>query len=129
MACGFRADLLYRLRVARIQLPALREVSADAMQRLLEHDWPGNVRELRSTIEYAVLHSRDRQIVLQDLPPELRQSPASQPLTDYREAEKQELLLALAQARGNRRQAARLLGIGKSTLYRRLARHDISHKV
>jgi hypothetical protein len=120
----FRADLLYRLRVARIQLPALRErrkdipilantllsefraafdkpvceVGADAMQRLLEHDWPGNVRELRSAIEYAMLHSRGRQIGVQDLPPELRQNPAPRPLIDHQEVEKQELLLVLARA-------------------------------
>ncbi len=94
----FRSDLLYRIRVARIDLPALRErredipllvgeflrsssaatnktvgeVSEDAIQTLLRHPWPGNVRELRSAMEFAVLHCDGACVRTVDLPPELR---------------------------------------------------------
>src|SRR5919106_401169 len=93
----FRADLLYRLRVARIALPPLRErredipllvetflaqcraatgksvhdVSADAMRLLLDHPWPGNVRELKSAIEFGVICATGAIIRPEDLPPEV----------------------------------------------------------
>ncbi|MEW5977391.1 MAG: sigma 54-interacting transcriptional regulator [Acidobacteriota bacterium] len=96
---NFRADLLYRIRVARIQIPPLRErledipllvsrflgdfrattgkpveeVSTETLARLLEYPWPGNVRELRSAIEFAVIRCRGSVIRLDDLPPELKQ--------------------------------------------------------
>ena len=93
----FRADLLYRIRVARVDLPALRdrredipllagdflrtsaaatnkavgEVSADAIRALMRYPWPGNVRELRSAVEFAVLHCDGDSVRATDLPPEL----------------------------------------------------------
>jgi DNA-binding NtrC family response regulator len=149
----FRADLLYRLGVVQITLPPLRQRPADipllvqefvaeyrtltgksvqgvsrkAMQRLLAYPWPGNVRELRSVIESAVLRCMGHVIQVMDLP--LGLSPASafpiRPASDPAN-EKDRLLAALDQAGGNRRQAARLLGIGKSTLYRRFAQYGIA---
>jgi PAS domain S-box-containing protein len=97
----FRQDLLYRIRVARIALPPLRErredipllvdaflarsrastgkdvrhVSADAMQKLLAHTWPGNVRELQSAIELAVIHCKGSAIQPGDLPAEIQVPP------------------------------------------------------
>ena len=94
----FREDLLFRLRVARIHLPPLRErktdipllvehflrsaskqigktvesVHADAMQCLLAYDWPGNVRELRSCVDFALIHCRSALVHVSDLPPEIR---------------------------------------------------------
>lgn len=147
-AGNFRADLLYRIRVARIHLPALRErrqdlplllssflsqcritigkpvedVSHAAMERLLKYAWPGNVRELRSAIEFAVIHCRGPIIQVEDLPPECRTAPALSFLgSETPDDEKQRLLAALAQARGNRTIAARLLGMSRATFYRRLA--------
>jgi PAS domain S-box-containing protein len=93
----FRADLLYRIRVARLQLPPLRErredipllaasfldksrvatgkevtgISAMAMNALLDHHWPGNVRELKTAIEFATLHCAGDMIEFDDLPPEI----------------------------------------------------------
>jgi DNA-binding NtrC family response regulator len=93
----FRSDLLYRIRVARILLPPLRErredipvlvksflaqvraigehtvedVSREAMRLLLDHSWPGNVRELRAAIEYAVINSSSSVLQPDDLPPEI----------------------------------------------------------
>jgi transcriptional regulator with GAF, ATPase, and Fis domain len=94
----FREDLLYRIRVARIVVPPLRERAGDvpllvasflaqqrlstgrpvmeledeAMNALQRHSWPGNVRELKSAIEHAVIRCKGPVICLRDLPPELR---------------------------------------------------------
>jgi PAS domain S-box-containing protein len=142
----FRADLFYRIRVARITLPPLRqrredipalaasflaqfsaasgkhvsEISREAMRLLADYDWPGNVRELRSAIEFTMIHCTGAVIQADDLPPEIFQ-PADvipgDPLLD----EKSRFLQALDRSRGNRALAARLLGISRATLYRRLA--------
>jgi DNA-binding NtrC family response regulator len=143
----FREDFLYRIRVARINLPPLRErledlplmvawflsgfrvrtgraeleISQEAMEFLLEHSWPGNIRELRSAIEHAVIHTSGPIIQPGDLPPEIFGATVPQhspeiPALD----ERQRILQALEQTGGNRMAAARLLGIGRSTLYRKL---------
>ncbi len=142
----FRADLFYRIRVARITLPPLRqrredipslavsflaqfsaasgkpvsEISQEAMRLLVDYDWPGNVRELRSAIEFTVIHCTGAVIQADDLPPEIFQPVdviAGDPLMD----EKSRFLQALERSRGNRALAARFLGISRATLYRRLA--------
>ncbi len=95
----FRQDLLYRIRVARVQVPPLRqraedipllvadflaqqrlatgrpvlEVDPAAMQALTTYPWPGNVRELKSAVEHAVIGCQGSVICLHDLPPELAQ--------------------------------------------------------
>lgn len=145
---AFRADLMYRLRVARIVLPALKErredipllvefflsqaravtgkdvqhVSDEAMRLLLDHPWPGNVRELKSAIEFAVIRSEEPVVRPTDLPPELLDTP----MLEVRDAEggeddRERILAALRAANGNRSDAARRLGVSRSTLYRRLA--------
>jgi PAS domain S-box-containing protein len=142
----FRSDLFYRIRVARITLPPLKqrredipslaasflaqftaasgkrvtEISQEAVRLLVDYDWPGNVRELRSAIEFTVIHCRGAVIQADDLPPEIFQPAdiiAGDPLLD----EKSRFLQALDRSRGNRALAARLLGISRATLYRRLA--------
>lgn len=144
----FRLDLFYRIRVARIQLPPLRErredipllvssflgqwraanrrpvqeVSCKAMQILMEHSWPGNVRELKNAIEFAVVGCKGSVIHPNDLPPEIAASAyPQQPPAGTHLDEKNHLLASLERARGNRTAAARLLGISRSTLYRQLA--------
>lgn len=143
----FRQDLLYRIRVGRIHLPPLRQrledvpllvawflgqfrastgapaqdVSREAMDLLMEYPWPGNVRELKNAIEYAAAHCAGSVIQIKDLPPEIVGIPG--PLsagTDERQDERQRILEALTQAEGNRARAARRLGIGRTTLYRRM---------
>jgi len=149
---NFRADLLYRVRVARIQLPPLRrrredipllvglflgqcaaatgktvqEVSPAAMDLLLDYDWPGNVRELKSAIEFGMIRCKTAAIEPDDLPPEVVgfSSPPAPPAEPV--DERQRLLQALERANGNRTVAARLLGISRATFYRRLAELDIS---
>jgi transcriptional regulator with PAS, ATPase and Fis domain/ligand-binding sensor domain-containing protein len=145
---AFRQDLLYRIRVGRIQLPALRrraedipllvtwflgqlrrttgkpieDVSREAMELLLDYDWPGNVRELKSAVEYAVIHSNGSVIQMSGLPQEIigQARPIPPPQDDDRQDEKQRIVEALDRAGGNRALAARRLGIGRTTLYRRM---------
>jgi PAS domain S-box-containing protein len=146
---SFRQDLFYRIRVARIAVPALRErredipllaasflaqfsaaggkpvteLSHEAVRLLMDYPWPGNVRELRSAIEFAVIHCTGAVIQPDDLPPEIVAPEdivgaiPGDPLRD----EKARFLDALTRSRGNRALAARLLGISRATLYRRLA--------
>jgi PAS domain S-box-containing protein len=151
---NFRTDLFYRIRVARIAVPALRErredvpllaasflgqfsaaggkqvteLSHEAVRLLMAHPWPGNVRELRSAIEFAVIHCGDAVIQPDDLPPEIVEPAAfvgSIP-GDSLSDEKARFLDALNRSRGNRALAARLLGISRATLYRRLADLNIN---
>ncbi|WP_020158844.1 PAS domain S-box protein [Methylobacter marinus] len=152
----FREDLLYRLRVARLYVPALRERKADipllvesflcqsyhfssraqprfgaeALQCLMNYDWPGNVRELKACVDYAVIHSKGECINPQDLPPEFSRTTASavaepEPMI-VGEDERGRILAALEKTRGNRMQAAKMLGISRATFYRRLTELDIS---
>lgn len=144
----FRADLLYRIRVARLLVPPLRERPTDipllaasflarfcgkpgAVQvtlgeetlRAVEgYDWPGNVRELKNAIEFAALRCSGTTIRTQDLPPEILASRRLHPNpVGMAGGEKGAILTALERTGGNRSEAARLLGISRATFYRRLA--------
>ena len=148
----FRADLLYRIRIARVDLPPLKErkedihllvrtflqqcqattgihisdVSHGVMRRLLDYNWPGNVRELRNTIEYAVIRARDQILREDDLPPEIVHFKI--PQINVRlsgDNERSMILTALEQTGGNRKEAAKILGISRATFYRRLEEYDI----
>jgi two-component system nitrogen regulation response regulator GlnG len=166
----FRADLLHRLDVVRIHLPPLREraadvprladrflaesaremrlppkqLSLDGARALARYPWPGNVRELRNLCQRLVLMAPGSQILLADLPDEIRNAePVSfeaawlKPLADWArqqlDAEKPDLLEqakasleqvlfdeALKLTGGDRQQAARRLGCGRNTLTRKL---------
>ena len=152
----FRTDLLYRIRVARIQLPPLRDrrddipllasaflgqvratmgkgvdqISPEALRLLLSYAWPGNVRELKNAIEFAAIGCKGQRITATDLPPEITRSQSHTPLSTYmppttNHDERAQLLRALNQASGNRSEAAKLLGMSRATLYRRLANYGI----
>jgi transcriptional regulator with PAS, ATPase and Fis domain len=104
-------------------------LSPPAMECLLSYDWPGNVRELGNCLEYAVTMGRQPVLQIEDLPAVVRDKqslertePASDPLM-LCEIERQGILRALSQTGGNKGMAARLLGIGKTTLYRKLKRY------
>ena len=151
----FRADLLYRIRVGRVLLPALRErredipflishflsqframtgrpveaVHDEAMRLLMVYSWPGNVRELKHAIEFAVIRCPHSMIRSQDLPPEVVNQDEGFPVVPREEVasnhQKERILSALKQTGGNRSAAAKLLGISRLTLYRRLSRLGI----
>jgi transcriptional regulator of acetoin/glycerol metabolism len=97
-------------------------VSPEALQALTNYAWPGNVRELKSAIEAALISCKDGTIQIEDLPPEVLNlnSVPTMPF-DVPQDEKTRLLAAIGHAKGNRTMAARLLGMSRATLYRRLA--------
>lgn len=145
----FREDLYYRLRVIPLHLPPLREraedipliaahllpllaerlhrpgvtLSTSALERLLSHRWPGNVRELVNALEYAVAMSSGQHIRAEDLPGEVMAGQVR-----YRRAgkaprdEASRIRAALESTGGNRSKAARLLGMHRVTLYRKMER-------
>ncbi len=107
----------------------VKGLSEPAATRLLGYDWPGNVRELRNVVERAVALTRHERLSVEDLPDRLRQPvPRTLPvgqgetgeLLPLAEMERRYLQQALAAADGNRTLAARLLGIDRKTLYRKL---------
>jgi PAS domain S-box-containing protein len=149
----FREDLFYRLNVIPVRLPPLREhredvpvlvarflaeladvtgkriarVSPDALRVLVDHDWPGNVRELRNAVEHAMVKSRGPMLLVEDLPRELLEE-APVPARAVRRpasGERARVLEALERARWNRAAAARILGIDRSTLWRRMRKLDV----
>ena len=103
-----------------------KAISDEALKVLLSSDWPGNVRELENSLERACALSSNPEIQLRDLPTHLSSAPASlverpaNGIVPIAELEKQTILNALAQVNGDKMMAARLLGIGKTTLYRKL---------
>ncbi len=142
----FRGDLFYRLCVVPINLPPLRERRLDipmlvehfleitaveinrpvlspsnkAMDILVSYTWPGNVRELRNAIEYAYVKCRTGLMEIKHLPPEIanhKQKKIVKPGPAIK-VEKEKIIIALAKTQGNRKEAAKLLGIGRATLYR-----------
>ena len=141
---AFREDLYYRLRVAKVEAPALRDRDNDvtlladhflgmfsgdreslrfsehARSRILEYPWPGNVRELKNAIESAVALAEGPEITVEmlGLPNEPRRSPTGR--TSYhRKLERYRRGLigkALAEAGGNQARAARALGLSRQAL-------------
>jgi DNA-binding NtrC family response regulator len=149
-AARFREDLYYRLRVVEIEIPPLRERREDilplarafvalaagrtgrkvsgftpaAAHQLLRYAWPGNVRELENAIERAVVLTRRSRVDIEDLPPEVGLAvPEALVASDVRplaDVEREYIKSALRAVGGNRSQAARKLGIGEATLYRKI---------
>jgi DNA-binding NtrC family response regulator len=150
---AFRQDLYFRLNVVQIKLPPLRErksdipllvnfflekfsdpqrptrsISEDAMRRLMAYDWPGNVRELENAIERAVALGSGPILHIGDLPSNLQQGSSektieSNELTTIEEMERRFIVRALRETNGDKLAAARILGIGKTTLYRKLKQY------
>src|SRR5579859_173233 len=154
---AFRQDLYFRLNVVQIKLPPLRErksdiellvtsflekfsdphgaprtISEDAMRRLIAYDWPGNVRELENAIERAVAMGSGPIVHVGDLPSNLHY-PASERIPDrdellpIEELERRAILRTLRETGGDKLAAARMLGIGKTTLYRKLKQYQMEH--
>jgi DNA-binding NtrC family response regulator len=151
---SFRQDLFFRLNVVQIKLPPLRErktdipllvnaflekftqtgtrihtISSDAMARLIAYDWPGNVRELENAIERAVALSSGPILQIADLPSNLQfgssdRFPEKDEMMPLEELERRAILRALRESGGDKLAAARLLGIGKTTLYRKLKQYE-----
>jgi DNA-binding NtrC family response regulator len=148
----FRADLFYRLNVIELRIPALRErredipllvrhfatgfarrfgrdmmaIDHEVLVRLAAQPWPGNVRELRNLIERTAMlgegaSSRPAQEPLA-FPRSTGVSSHVRPIADL---EREEILRALAETRGNKKEAARRLGLSRRALYRRLEKFGL----
>jgi two-component system response regulator HydG len=109
---------------------SLKEFSSEAMRLLLDYSWPGNVRELENCIEHAVVLARGKRIEVPDLPSMLQSaiSPDGSPRHSgtIMETEARVLREVLEEVSWNKKQAARRLGISRSTLYRKLKKYGIS---
>ena len=121
-------------KFAQLNNTSIDGFSAAASEKLLEYHWPGNVRELRNVVERAVTLARFSQIEIDDLPAKIRQfeprnlSEPSEQLDEIlpmAEIEKQYIVKVLKACRGNKSQAAKLLGFDRTTLYRKLEQYEI----
>ena len=149
----FRQDLLYRLQDFTITLPPLRNCQEDIMplaeffreqsnktlnkavkgfdssaeKALLQHPWSGNVRELKQKIQTAVLLCEGNNITEDDLELYIEQdaSPVCYSLKDVQQ-EKERIRQALEQCGGNKKSAAKLLKIGRTTLYAKIKEYGLS---
>ena len=149
----FRQDLLYRLQDFTITLPPLRKCQEDIMpladffreqsnrtldkavkgfdssakKALLQHPWSGNVRELKQKIQTAVLLCEGNNITEEDLELYVEQdaSPVCYSLKDVQQ-EKERIRQALEQCGGNKKSAAKLLKIGRTTLYAKIKEYGLS---
>ncbi|MBI5166239.1 MAG: sigma-54-dependent Fis family transcriptional regulator, partial [candidate division NC10 bacterium] len=109
-----------------------KEISKEAMNIFLNYPWPGNVRELENVIERAVLLGDHRSILPRDLPPHLR-APEAQPLdkalkeeATLEDLEHEYIGRVLEKTKGNQTRAARILGIDRRTLYRKVKKFALS---
>jgi len=145
----FRSDLYHRLNVISFQIPPLRErrediprlidhflerlrnrygggakaLSKRAMEALLDYPWPGNVRELENTIETAYVLSEGQVIEVTDLKEEIADGRHG---ASAGRGESRRIRSAIREHRGNLSGTARTLGMARSTLYRKMARHGLS---
>ncbi|MCA9555775.1 MAG: sigma-54-dependent Fis family transcriptional regulator [Myxococcales bacterium] len=147
----FREDLFHRLFVLSIRIPPLAERPEDVLPlarhflagaprtvtlhdsaetALLDYTWPGNVRELRNVLVRALLMTDGDVIRAEDLEFSrdaftARSQDARRSVREHDEAERQQILDALDRTNGNRSEAARLLGVSKSTFHDRVKRYGI----
>ena len=152
----FRDDLYYRLNVFTIPLPALRDrkrdipliadhylhffarksgkkiegISREFLEQLQQHEWKGNIRELKNIIERAVILAEGPMLTVDDLPSELQVTGLRMtgPISafDLASVEKLHIQRVLNHTRGNKTEAARLLNIGLTTLYRKIEEYRLS---
>lgn len=152
----FREDLYYRLNVFTISLPPLRDRKKDIplfasfylkffadktntrvismdpefTDHLLNHEWRGNIRELKNVMERAVILANSHELSISDLPLELQaqshQQQNGMSAFDLSSVEKLHIQRVLNHTKGNKTEAARLLNIGLTTLYRKIEEFNIT---
>ena len=146
----FREDLFYRLNTLEFRVPSLKQrqsdiiplaehfiqmfshkykkeqlqLSAESVQTLNAYHWPGNIRELSHLMERAVLLSKNNEIKLNELNSLALKVDDTLPLMTLEQAEIKLLKQALASCDNNIPKAAALLGLTKSSMYRRLEKYD-----
>jgi two-component system NtrC family response regulator len=152
----FREDLFYRLNVFAIMLPSLRErkkdipvlakhflkifalktnqridgMSTEFLEHLQQHQWKGNIRELKNVLERAVILANGPELTIDTLPLELQVDQLvpqnGMSAFDLASVEKLHIHRVLNHTKGNKTEAARLLNIGLTTLYRKIEEYHIS---
>jgi len=159
---NFREDLFYRINVAYIKIPSLRErkndislfidyfihqfniiqekkvtgVSPEVLEVLLNHNYQGNIRELRNIMEYVFIFCNEDQIMLEHLPEYLRASGLKQRNTNESQSfsvsslktfpgEKDQIRDALSKAHWKKKEAAEILQIDRTTLWRKMKKYEI----
>ncbi len=151
---GFRKELYFRLDVVSIKLPPLRErksdipllvhyfierhggseasvsgISAEALNRLMSYDWPGNVRELENCVQRALALGSGSNIQVRDLPSNLlhhgSRAAEEAGVEPLKEQERRAIFQALETTHGDRLRAAKMLGIGKTTIYRKIKEYNL----
>ncbi len=149
----FRQDLYFRLKVFSIHMPPLRDRKSDIlalvhhflarygadegvtdfspqfMNQLMQYNWPGNVRELENTVQAAVAKTRGLRLEVDDLPSTFqycsgRQS-GSLDSARLQDLERKAILEGLRMTGGDRVKAAKMLGIGKTTIYRKIKEYHL----
>ena len=153
----FREDLYYRINVVELTMPPLRargtdvlllaqtfleqfarqhgkpvkRISSPVAERLVAYAWPGNIRELRNSMERAVALARFEEVIVEDLPVQIRDyrsthvlvaSNDPSELVPLSEVERRYVERVMEAVGGNKRQAAQILGLDRATLYRKLER-------
>ncbi len=149
----FREDLFYRLKVFTLVVPPLRDrkedlpvlarmflqqehhatgrFAADALAALLDYAWPGNVRELANAVKHGSVLSRGQDVAARHLPEEVRHPTVHEPaggseeLVTLEEAERRHILRVFAACHRQPQECARVLGIGRSTLWRKLKAYGV----
>jgi DNA-binding NtrC family response regulator len=149
----FRQDLLYRINTVEIKLPALRKrtedipvlaqhflhiyaqkyrkpgmkISKTAIKQLQQYAWPGNIRELQHAIERAVIMSDVYELGPEEflLTSPVRKSEEKNLTYNLEEIEKTAIQQAIKKYQGNLSMAAKELGFGRSTLYRRMEKYGL----
>jgi DNA-binding NtrC family response regulator len=151
----FRQDLYYRLDVAQIHTPPLRdriddieslarhfmtdlarlygeaekELGADVIEMLVNHDWQGNIRELSNAIEHAFIFGPGNRVRPADLPEAISRTPTRTPaakvIPSLAQAERELIVRALRAAKGNQTQASEIMGIERHRLRRKIALYGL----
>ena len=139
----FRADLYYRLNVARIHVPPLRErredilplayhfikkysengkifLSKEAEKKLLKYHFPGNIRELENIIRASIVIAKETGVIMPD-----DLNIEEEEISFRKEISKKDIIKALRQSHGNKTKAAKLLNIGRATLYRLIDKYKL----
>jgi len=152
----FREDLYFRINVFPLNCPSLAErredipiivqsfirqnnlkggkkilgLTPEAMEKIMAYDWPGNVRELRNIIEYAFVLCQSGGIGLKHLPPRILAGGSSRPQAQQAASgpneQREKLVQVLLQTGGNQSEAARILGVSRVTIWKRIKKYGIN---
>jgi two-component system response regulator HydG len=148
----FREDLLYRINTVEITLPPLRQrtddipilanhflniykakyrkektIAPETLKYIQKYSWPGNVRELQHAIERAVIMSEHSELAPRDFLFSSRKEADKKEVINLDEMEKNAITIAIRKYQGNMSKVSKELGIGRTTLYRKMTKYGLSN--